>query len=779
MVLNLVIIAPIYPNTSEIASEQQQQIQEIDKALEQILRAHLNEFRAIDLIIQDMLLLVENHAIKVNNKRDFMDNALALKNFIHTINNEAFVHIDPHNLYLLGYISQAMMRHLMSALDNHLVDFPAFNLDQVMTRHSPIEEITFDDLQNATIRNGKTLARLSEKAKNAGLHWYHKIYRTFDHYVVQPAGKYKLHTRGLTAGMAGALAAYIYWTTNPGGTVAQWMGAYPEIRDNVVLNGDNLNWLGKFETFAIRFKNNFTPTAAILFGGLSMRLWPEYEKFNAFAAKKLDKLHNTLKGGTYSEKREDKFLINPRVMFKDLVGLDHAKDTLSFIVKYMEDPERFDRARLTPEKGYILTGPTRTGKSYMAEALAGEIKEMFKHSGKNPEDFNFFVLTASFIMTEGIDNIIARAKALAPCILFIDEIDLLGLQRADANRDILSKFLSSMSGCLESDPEKVVIMIAATNKPENLDKALLQAGRFGKEIRFEYPSFKDRKEYLTKKISALADVNAFDIDQLARETEGKSFEQLNLMIKSAFQKGIIRGEILTQKMLETCLDEDVRHIMMGEDKQPFAHERRLIAVHQAGQALAVMLLNSHEKLAKVTTKPYLAQLKEETVLDQYYLTEDQQQKKIKYGKIYTYHEHDTKNIYTLQDKLAQCKIQLAGFAAEKILLGSCGYSYNQECSHLSFAIAKSIASKGLDLNQFSNELKNKYLEKALQIQEQCEAEITELLTKHKDKLQKLADALLEQQTLTGYEADKVVGIEQRPELNAPDMHELGIAETAK
>ncbi len=278
----------------------------------------------------------------------------------------------------------------------------------------------------------------------------------------------------------------------------------------------------------------------------------------------------------------------------------------------MEDPERFDRAKLTPEKGYLLTGPTRTGKSYLAEALAGEIKEMFKRTNKNPDDFNFFTLSASFILAEGIDVLIERAKKYAPCIIFVDEIDLLCLQRAGGNAVELSKFLTSMSGFLESDPEKVVIMIAATNRPQNLDTALRQRGRFGKELRFDYPGFNDRKELFTRRIGALANVNAFDIDKLARETEGKSYEDINALVRAAFQKGIINGEVLNQEALEKCLDEEVRNIIPSSNTEPSAPEQELIAAHQkAGQALAVMLLDGKEKLAKVTIKPYLTNLHEE------------------------------------------------------------------------------------------------------------------------------------------------------------------------
>ncbi|HSW73701.1 MAG TPA: AAA family ATPase, partial [Candidatus Limnocylindria bacterium] len=522
-----------------------------------------------------------------------------------------------------------------------------------------------------------------------------------------------------------------------------------------------LKWPGELEALLIEGKLGYAPIGAYLAYDVWTETTPELSSGTSFFSKKFYKLHNFLKGGTYRhhfEKPDEKYAVNPRITFKDIIGMNHAKEILSVIVKYMENPETFDGRKLTPEKGYLLTGPTRTGKTFIVEGLAGEIKEMYKRKGKRPEDFHFFVLNANFILQGGIKSLIEEAKALSPCILFIDEIDLLSLQRGSGNAALLSEFLTAMSGALENDPDKVVIIIAATNKPENLDIALRQRGRLGKEIRFEYPNYQERKEFFERRISKLANLNNFDIPQLARETEGKSFEDMNALIRTAFQRGILRGQTLTHKLLEASLDEEVRNIIMS-DSTLSPEEKQLVAIHMAGQALAVVLLKN-EQLAKVTIKPFLANVKEESAFDQFYKHELQQQKKIKNGRIYTFRQHDTKNINSYTQKLALCQQALAGFAAEKIILGACGYSNHPESGQQALDIATSIIAEGIDIHNqhFPQELKAKYLEKALALKKKCDEEITALLERHKEALQAITQALIEKETLTGKEVMEIAGL---------------------
>jgi ATP-dependent Zn protease len=770
-----------YGNTSAPAAPQEQQ-----EELQLVLRKRLEQFQTIDRVLQDLLLLIDGSSTRVGNKRELRASALEFRDLIQNITSEAFVQIDPQSLQLLNIICKELAKHLIKALDNNFTSIPPFDLETILTR-TPPREPSLEELHRDLAQSDLLLKTLNNKASTAGLRWYNKIYRQFDKAVIQPCEKYNIVGRGSKIALTGLAAFLIWWHSN---SENKWLretfGYAPRMPngelDHTWHNGGQpiSNGKGELEGLtqpkplgtlgnALRVWRETVGGAMPEVAFLSSALFASYalEATGAknWVARQLSRFHNFMKGGVFYqqyEKPDDKYLVNPRITFRDIIGMDDAKETLSFIIKYMENPETLDRGKLTPEKGYLLTGPTRSGKTYIIEGLAGEIKEMFKRKGKRPEDFNFFSLNASFVITEGIRNIIDRAKLLAPCILFVDEIDLLGLQRAGGNPTMLSEFLTAMSGCLETDPDKVVIIIGATNKPENLDFALRQRGRFGKEIRFEYPKADERKAFFVHRLGRLANINNFDIDKLVRETENRSFEDLNAIVKSAFQRGILRGSALNQPLLENALDEEVRNIVMNSKSVDLSErEQKLIAVHQAGQALATVLLGN-QKLAKVTIKPYLAKIKEESVVDHFYVPEENQQKKIKYGKIYTFHGHDTKNINGLQQKAALCKEMLAGYAAEKIVLGSCGYGYQPELGQQALDVAKSIVAEGVDLNQLPNELKNKYYEKALALKITYEQEIAQLLAKHKDALLAITDALLKQQTLTGDEVARIAGLIKEP-----------------
>ena len=201
--------------------------------------------------------------------------------------------------------------------------------------------------------------------------------------------------------------------------------------------------------------------------------------------KKVKAFHYRLMGGAYIARADKLDEIKAEVTFDDLVGLDHVKEYFKLLVDYLENPEMYDRRKLTPQKGCLLVGPTRTGKTHSVSALHGEIKRMLKRTGQ-PGKFSFMEIPAVYLNDPdiGIRRLIYMLQANAPCIAFIDEIDLINLQRTGKNIE-LSEFLTALSGILdETDPQKQVILIAATNKPESLDTALRQPGRFGKRDPF-------------------------------------------------------------------------------------------------------------------------------------------------------------------------------------------------------------------------------------------------------------------------------------------------------
>jgi len=323
---------------------------------------------------------------------------------------------------------------------------------------------------------------------------------------------------------------------------------------------------------------------------------------------------------------------------------------------------------------------------------------------------------------------------------------------------MLGQFLTTLSGFMDSDPKKQVIILAATNKAENLDFALRQHGRFGKSIFFDLPTLEDRTEYINKRLTDLSvDVEKFDTKKFALETQGCTFEDINAVIKAAFQKSKILGVTLSQQLLEESLDEEVRNIISADEKQLTEKEVNVIATHQAATALTHTLLNTDEKVAKVTIQPVVSKLKEESIWMQYHSgSKDQKQSPIVYGKVFTYRENDTANIISATEKMIQCKLLLAGSIAEKMLLGSTNGSYNGTNRQHALTIMQSIAFDGIDPKELPKKHVEELRNKALVMLEECEKEVTTLLEANKESLTRLIEALKTKKTLAGSEVQELI-----------------------
>lgn len=450
--------------------------------------------------------------------------------------------------------------------------------------------------------------------------------------------------------------------------------------------------------------------------------------------------HNWLKGGAFFKESTKEKQLKVKHTFEDVIGLEHQKEVLRLIVRYLEDPERFERAKLAPEKGILFSGPTRTGKTYLAEALQGEIQRMLERKNDGTE-CRFFSIPASEI--RGKQNItywLTLAQSVAPCVIFIDEIDMLNLQRT-GDREALGDFLSALSGITDKNPEKQVILLAATNKPENLDVSLRQAGRFGIELRFEYPSQEERLEHLAKKFDALGiNTDTLDLAKIARESEGCSYQELESFIKHVSTNSSIFSTPVNQMTLESSFDEVVRKILPESTKIISKREQNTVIVHRAGQALISTLIESSALVSKVTINPVMPFIQEESVWNQYYKKHNNADGKnahtsmIKHGEIFTYHEHDSLGFASTQEKAKQCKVLLAGHIAEEMLLGSASWPYNKEAKEIAFEIALEIIAEGINIQDLPNAQKEPYYKKATDLLEQYKKEVRELLNANKDRL---------------------------------------------
>ncbi len=299
-------------------------------------------------------------------------------------------------------------------------------------------------------------------------------------------------------------------------------------------------------------------------------------------------------------------LIDPdkvKVTFKDVAGLEEAKQEISEIVDFLKNPSKYTKLGGKIPKGVLLVGPPGTGKTLLAKAVAGEAKvPFFSLSGSD------FVEMFVGVGASRVRDLFARAKAKAPCIIFIDEIDAIGRSRStrisfssnDERENTLNALLTEMDGF---DSGTGVIILAATNRPEILDKALLRAGRFDRQITLELPDLRERKEIFKVHIRNLKLAGDIDLDLLAKQTPGFSGADIaNVCNEAALIAARKNKEAIDMEDFHDAIDKIVgglekKHKIIKPD------EKKRIAYHEAGHATVSWMLKYAQPLIKVSIIP--------------------------------------------------------------------------------------------------------------------------------------------------------------------------------
>ncbi|MBN1295626.1 ATP-dependent zinc metalloprotease FtsH [bacterium] len=291
-----------------------------------------------------------------------------------------------------------------------------------------------------------------------------------------------------------------------------------------------------------------------------------------------------------------------KVTFKDVAGVDEAKEELEEIIEFLKDPQRFSRLGGKIPKGVLLVGPPGTGKTLLARAIAGEADvPFFSISGSD------FVEMFVGVGASRVRDLFETGKKNAPCIIFMDEIDAVGRHRGaglggghDEREQTLNQLLVEMDGFASNEG---VILIAATNRPDVLDPALLRPGRFDRQVVVDRPDVKGREGILkvhTRKIKTCDNV---DIDTLARGTPGFSGADLaNLVNEAALLAARARKECVENIDFELAKDK----VIMGVERRSMIiseKEKRITAFHEAGHALVGILIPGADPVHKVTIIP--------------------------------------------------------------------------------------------------------------------------------------------------------------------------------
>ena len=462
-----------------------------------------------------------------------------------------------------------------------------------------------------------------------------------------------------------------------------------------------------------------------------------------------------------------------KVTFKDVAGVEEAKEELQEIIEFLKEPQKFQKLGGRIPKGVLLMGPPGTGKTLLARAIAGEASvPFFSISGSD------FVEMFVGVGASRVRDLFEQGKKNAPCIIFIDEIDAVGRHRGaglggghDEREQTLNQLLVEMDG-FESN--EGVILIAATNRPDVLDPALMRPGRFDREVVVTLPDIKGREGIIkvhTRRIPFAKDV---DISILARGTPGMSGAQLaNLVNEAALNAARFDRKSVAMADFEEAKDK----VLMGKERKSMImsdEEKRNTAYHEAGHALAAYLLPDADPLHKVTIIPRGRAL----------------------GVTMQLPEED-KYSYTREYMEASLTILLAGRVAEELVLGSCTTGASNDLERVTERARKMVCEWGMSEEMgpltFGKKAEQIFLgreiaqhqdyseDTAMQIDKEVKkvvlaahAEARKLLEENRDDLILVAEALLEYETLDANEVKAVLKgekIHRELEVEPPDAPE--------
>lgn len=446
-----------------------------------------------------------------------------------------------------------------------------------------------------------------------------------------------------------------------------------------------------------------------------------------------------------------------KVHFDDVAGADEAKQELAEVVEFLKEPKKYNDLGARIPKGVLLFGPPGTGKTLLAKAVAGEAGvPFFSISGSD------FVEMFVGVGASRVRDLFDQAKKNAPCIIFIDEIDAVGRQRGaglggghDEREQTLNQLLVEMDGFAANEG---IIIIAATNRPDILDPALLRPGRFDRQIVVDKPDLKGRKAILKVHTKGKPVEKTADLDVLARRTPGFTGADLSNLVNEAALLSARRNKTIIG-MQE--LEESIERVMAGPERKSKVmsdKEKRLTAYHEGGHTLVGMLLPNADPVHKVTIIPrgraggYTLMLPKE---DRSYATRSElldQLKTLLAGRVaeeVVLHEISTGASNDIQraTQLVRSMITEYGMSPE---LGTIAYGEGQ--NHQIFL--------GRDFNNqrnYSEEVAaaidkevRKYIEEAY---EACRQIVNDNL----DKLHAIAEALIEKETLDAKELKELVG----------------------
>jgi cell division protease FtsH len=444
-----------------------------------------------------------------------------------------------------------------------------------------------------------------------------------------------------------------------------------------------------------------------------------------------------------------------KITFDDVAGIDEAKEEVEEIIEFLKDPKRFQRLGGRIPKGVLLVGPPGTGKTLLAKAIAGQAQvPFFSISGSD------FVEMFVGVGASRVRDMFEQGKKSAPCIIFIDEIDAVGRSRFsgiggghDEREQTLNALLVEMDGF---DTQEGVIIIAATNRPDVLDPALLRPGRFDRQIVIELPTLEGREAILKIHSRRVKLAPQLDLRRIARGTPGFSGADLsNLINEAALLAARRHADAIELRDLEEARDK----VRWGRERRSRViddKEKKLTAYHEAGHAIVLQLVDESEPLHKVTIIPRGASLGSTMQLP-------------------------------LKDRYTEGRRKLIGMltglmggrAAEELIFGDvttgahsdirqashlarmmvCEWGMSQTLGPQSFGEREELLFLGREVSrsqEFSEETARRIDEEVSRLIRECHDQALDILKKNRQNLDTVANLLLERETLDGRDVEEIV-----------------------
>lgn len=439
------------------------------------------------------------------------------------------------------------------------------------------------------------------------------------------------------------------------------------------------------------------------------------------------------------------------VTFKDVAGQDEAKESLQEVVDFLHNPGKYTSIGAKLPKGALLVGPPGTGKTLLAKAVAGEAKvPFFSLSG------SAFVEMYVGVGASRVRDLFKQAQQMAPCIIFIDEIDAIGKSRDtqmggnDEREQTLNQLLAEMDG-FESN--KGLVLLAATNRPEILDPALLRPGRFDRRIIVERPDLKGRVEVLKVHSKDVKMDETVDLEAIALATSGAVGSDLANMINEAAINAVKNGR---NAVSQADLFEAVEVVLVGKEKKDRVmnqEERKIVSYHEVGHALVSALQKDSEPVQKITIVP-------RTMGALGYVMQTPEEEKF---------------LNTKKELQAMLVRMLGGRAAEEIVFDTVTTGASNDIEKATSVARAMITQYGMS-EKFGliglESVQNRYLDgrpvmncgqetaseidhEVMKMLKEAYEEAKKLLSEHRESLDKIAAFLIEKETITGKEFMKI------------------------